>query len=405
MKKRLIGASLFIMICMLSGCSKNQESVSTDETKISSNKETMKYDSAIEKGKEAIVDKDISKAIASFQLALEYQKDSEEAALLIQQAELYKEATALKEKKEYTKALKKATELVDSKEGSTSLKQYGKDLIEEVEGQEETGQSKETTEKQIKFNVTKKKNNSADNPDIGYFELTTKKGVKQKIQLQIENLQDQELSIKQSINSAWTSGKGTMEYRVKPDAYDPSLKHKMTDYITFEEGTAFTLAPKETKIVTAIINVPATISDGEALGGWILEENKVNGKESQNISASITAIQLLVGETPKENKFSIVEAKLSEVDYRSGIIVKIENPIAKIEVLKRLTIELFSEAGESVIKKSETSFKMAPNSYSDYGIILDRSKELNSGSYTVKMEIELEDGQVIKQEKAFKITQ
>ncbi|MEI5993619.1 WxL protein peptidoglycan domain-containing protein [Candidatus Enterococcus mansonii] len=402
MKKRIIGISLFLMLSIMAGCSTKKETTATKET-TSEEKNTAKYDSAMEKGKEAIVDKDLTQAIASFQLALEYEKDDEEATSLIEQVELYKEAVALKEKKEYSKALKKAVKLVDSKKGSTSLKQYGKELIEELEAQKDTKQAVEATDGKMKFNVTKKKNNTSDNPDIGYFELTTKKGTKQKIQLDVENLEEEELTIEQAIYSAWTSEKGTIEYKDNPEGYDSSLTHKMSEYITFEEGNNFTLAPKETKTITAIITIPKDITDGDALGGWHLEEKINSDKKPQHRYASITGVHLFVGQTPKDNKLSIAEIETD--DDLSEMMVKIENPIAKTEVFKHLTIELLSKEGESIIKKTEEGFKMAPNSSFEYELALDQQKEISSGKYVVKMTIELEDGQVATQEKEVKITQ
>ncbi|MFD1900685.1 hypothetical protein GQR36_13060 [Enterococcus termitis] len=46
-----------------------------------------------------MIDKDLSKAQAAFQLALEYKKDSSEATSFLKQIELYEAAATLKEKK------------------------------------------------------------------------------------------------------------------------------------------------------------------------------------------------------------------------------------------------------------------------------------------------------------------
>ncbi|GGC90282.1 DUF4767 domain-containing protein [Enterococcus wangshanyuanii] len=129
MKKIIVGCVLLLLV---TGCAGNNESSKekANETTSSAMK-AAKYDSALAKGKEALVDKDMSKAQASFQLALEYKKE-EEAQALLEQVVLYKEAVSLKEKKEYSAALEKLTEIDKQKNGSAILKGYVQDLREAI---------------------------------------------------------------------------------------------------------------------------------------------------------------------------------------------------------------------------------------------------------------------------------
>lgn len=157
MKKILVGGSLILSVLLVIGCSNEKGSTSTisETTNTTTNKKQAEYDSAMAKGKEAIVDKDISKAIAAFQLALEYDKDSAEAKQLVEEVKLYQKAISLKDEKEYTKALKELSVLTGAKKGSKILKQYGQELTEkinkervkeQVESKKESEQTKETTE-------------------------------------------------------------------------------------------------------------------------------------------------------------------------------------------------------------------------------------------------------------------
>ncbi|WP_207696149.1 hypothetical protein DOK67_0000649 [Enterococcus sp. DIV0212c] len=135
MKKILVGISSFLIIGLVAGCSNNKETSSTSSeatTTTTNDKKQAEYDSAMAKGKEAIVDKDMSKAKAAFQLALEYKKDSDEAKQLVEQVKSYQNIMTLKEEKEYTKALKELSVLVGAKKGSKTLKQYGQELTEEI---------------------------------------------------------------------------------------------------------------------------------------------------------------------------------------------------------------------------------------------------------------------------------
>lgn len=172
MKKVLIGLSSILMISLLVSCSNNKETTATNEkTTTLDKKETTEYDSAMAKGKEALVDKDMSKAIAAFQLALEYKNDSKEAPVLIEQAKLYKEVVLLKKEKDYSKALKKLAKLSDDTEVSASLKEYSKELTEEInkeiikeleESKKETEQAKEAV-KQAETKTTVEETNSVPN--------------------------------------------------------------------------------------------------------------------------------------------------------------------------------------------------------------------------------------------------
>ena len=159
MKKLLIGVCSCVIIGLMASCSNNKSVTSTtsDEATVTStgDKKQKEYDSAMAKGKEAIVDKDMSKAAAAFQLALEYRKDSDEAKKLAEQVTLYQNVLSLKDKKEYSKALKELSVLVEAKDGSKALKQYGKELTEDInkeiveereDSKKETEATKETTE-------------------------------------------------------------------------------------------------------------------------------------------------------------------------------------------------------------------------------------------------------------------
>ncbi|MEI5993623.1 DUF4767 domain-containing protein [Candidatus Enterococcus mansonii] len=163
MKKGLIGLVSCLMIGLVTGCSSNKTTTSatSETTTATTNEEKQtdyKYKSAIDNGKKAIVDKDMSKAIAAFQLALEYKKDSAEAQQMVEQVKLYQTIVSLKEKKEHAKALKELSELVSSKDGAAGLKQYGKELMDEItqEVMKENEENKKALEKKEEQTPPKK---------------------------------------------------------------------------------------------------------------------------------------------------------------------------------------------------------------------------------------------------------
>ncbi|MCA5012121.1 MULTISPECIES: DUF4767 domain-containing protein [unclassified Enterococcus] len=150
MKKIALGVVLLLLV---TGCSGGNESSKGKTNETTSSVKASAYDSALAKGKEALIEKDMSKAQASFQLALEYKKEKEAQALL-KQVSLYKEATESKEKKEYAASLEKLAELSEIKGGSTLFKSYIQEMIKELAKEntypieyKKKEETKETTEK------------------------------------------------------------------------------------------------------------------------------------------------------------------------------------------------------------------------------------------------------------------
>ena len=150
MKKIALG---FVLLLLITGCSGGNGSSKGKTNETTSSVEASAYDSALAKGKEALIEKDMSKAQASFQLALEYKKEKEAQALL-KQVILYKEATESKEKKEYAASLEKLAELSEIKGGSTLFKSYIQEMIKELAKEntypieyKKKEETKETTEK------------------------------------------------------------------------------------------------------------------------------------------------------------------------------------------------------------------------------------------------------------------
>ncbi|MFD2306883.1 DUF4767 domain-containing protein [Enterococcus termitis] len=149
MKKMVWGC---LIVLLFTGCSpKDNQSAKENKTDtVTSAKKSSEFDSAMAKGKEALIDKDLSKAQAAFQLALEYKKDSSEATSFLKQIELYEAAATLKEKKEYVGAVEKIAELNEVKDLSTILKQYGQEMIKEIAEEKtaavESKKAEQTTE-------------------------------------------------------------------------------------------------------------------------------------------------------------------------------------------------------------------------------------------------------------------
>ena len=150
MKKIALGVVLLLLV---TGCSGGNESSKGKTNETTNSVKASAYDSALAKGKEALIEKDMSKAQASFQLALEYKKEKEAQALL-KQVILYKEATESKEEKEYAASLEKLAELSEIKGGSTLFKSYIQEMIKELAKEntypieyKKKEETKETTEK------------------------------------------------------------------------------------------------------------------------------------------------------------------------------------------------------------------------------------------------------------------
>ncbi|NKZ27057.1 DUF4767 domain-containing protein [Vagococcus lutrae] len=150
--KRYI-AVLLVVVFTLVGC-QQPTSEQTDKQVKTDGKEW--YASALAKGKEAIVDEEYDKALASFDLALEYQANDAEATLLKKQVEWYQKGQKLMEEGKEKEAEDVYIDLITSKNGSKTLKKQAEEQLERW-GKGERKTTSTTSENSPVWNDNKQK--------------------------------------------------------------------------------------------------------------------------------------------------------------------------------------------------------------------------------------------------------
>lgn len=149
--KRYI-AVLLVVVFTLVGC-RQPTSEQTDKQAKTDGQEW--YASALAKGKEAIIDEEYDKALASFDLALEYQANDAEATLLKKQVEWYQKGQKLMEEGKEKEAEDVYIDLITSKNGSKTLKKQAEEQLE-MWGKGERKTTSTTSEKSPVWNDNKR---------------------------------------------------------------------------------------------------------------------------------------------------------------------------------------------------------------------------------------------------------
>lgn len=130
MKKKFI---LIMLVCLviLTGCKTESSKVTKSSSSSGKTEATSAYSSAMEKGNEAIVNKEFDKAEASFELAVEYDGKSEKAKNYLKQVSIYKDALRNFDAGNYDQALALLNQLKEIL-GSKNIEKYGNDLLNKI---------------------------------------------------------------------------------------------------------------------------------------------------------------------------------------------------------------------------------------------------------------------------------
>lgn len=131
MKKKLFFVMLACLV-VLTGCKTEKEQPTKSPSSTTQTENKSAYNSAMEKGNEAIVNKEFDKAEASFELALEYDSKSEKAKNYLKQVSIYKEALKNFNNKIYSQAFDLANNLKEIS-GSKNLARYADELLKQIE--------------------------------------------------------------------------------------------------------------------------------------------------------------------------------------------------------------------------------------------------------------------------------
>lgn len=268
--------------------------------------------------------------------------------------------------------------------------------------------SQATLAAEMNFSVEAKLPDNQVDKNATYFDLRVTPGVKQDLNVELQNNVEEVVTVIINTNTAITNGNGAIDYgEVKPK-FDKSLKVPFSKMAKMESEVV--LQPKEKKTVTIPVEIPAEPFDGIVLGGLHFsqkdedEEGKKNGgMQIENKFAFVIGVRLSENDEPVDSDLKLLKVAAGQRNYRNTIIADLQNPMPRI--LGEMTVEAdvyaINDLKTVVYHSKQSNLNMAPNSNFGYGINMD-NKPFKAGKYLLKMTVEA-DGKTWPFEKEFEI--
>lgn len=225
------------------------------------------------------------------------------------------------------------------------------------------------------------------NKNLGYFDLITKPGEKQTIQLKISSLKKEPVVVDIGVTNATTNRYGKIDYGQHESKLDSSQKLPLTEIVTIDkEFQQVTVQNFEEKIVSVSVDPPEEAFEGIKLGAITLIDSAENNKLENDYGYRIG---ILLNEDRKNySQFGSLILDSVSAGLDNGFeMIKLEFRNPTPQVIKKLTVDV--EIREKGYKKVIESFtfsdgSIAPNSQFVLGIPWD-IKKIGIGLYDVKI--------------------
>jgi hypothetical protein len=247
--------------------------------------------------------------------------------------------------------------------------------------------------------------------NLGYFKFKAESGHTYKLDIEVKNLSNENLTIDIDRLNALTSPNGGIEY-VSVTSYGGSrLLDKAYEARDSLKGvSSVTLKPHETKVVTYSITVPKEVTKGTLLGGLSFKKHDGDEKHSANVKGHRIVlnkqVQRIIG----------VEADLTKepVSMDLGVIPIIQsvsgNPTVNVPIKNNspmILTDVYLQykviyQGKTIFRGQTDKFKVAPMSETYYPIAWG-SETFKKGDYKVKAKLIYGEGKTTSKVLPFKI--
>lgn len=226
-----------------------------------------------------------------------------------------------------------------------------------------------------------------DKSNASYFDMQLQPGQTETLTINLVNTSSKSITVDVEKGTAATQLGGSVDYAAST-GFDSSLGAKLGDGI--EVPDKVTIAPKETKAVTARVTMPSAPTTGIYVGGLkFTEEGQVaNQSAGMRVANEFSyAVAILARNTTSNNDVADTltpnGVKLVSKNGTSRIATNVINP--KVALLNRLEIvgRVTDASGQEYINQTQKMMQMAPNSNFDF--MLDpKGKQLKAGKYMAK---------------------
>lgn len=231
-------------------------------------------------------------------------------------------------------------------------------------------------------------------PDLTYFDIKVKPGKKQKLDVIVSNMGEENKKVKVTPTNAITNANGIVDYSVqlKDYTFDNTLKIPFTSLVSGEQIAE--LNPGESKILSFDFTAPKEEFDGIILGGFVAELIDENNEENNSTGVNfVNKFQFVkaavIRSSDKEIKPNIVinDIRPALHNYRTAVTTNIQNTTPILLGNVKVDAEVKKKGSQKVIKSEvRNNVEFSPNSNFDFPIMWD-DERLEPGDYTMDMTV------------------
>lgn len=240
----------------------------------------------------------------------------------------------------------------------------------------------------------------------GYYSLMVKPGEKQKLEVDISNLEDEPLTVELAVVNGMTTSFGNIEYN---NVDNPLLPIPLSSIASVESEV--TIAPNEQKRINIDLTLPDQEFNGIILGALEIQEKMDESTmDDEGVAGVFNRVRYIIPIKLKENEekidldIDLVDAKAGSLEGKNAILLNIENP--KPQIIDRFYVDarVTKKGSKDVLyKQTRKDMQMAPNSSFDYPIFLG-TQPLKAGNYVAYIAASAQGGYEWDLEKEFTIT-
>ncbi|WP_204120349.1 MULTISPECIES: DUF916 and DUF3324 domain-containing protein [Levilactobacillus] len=247
------------------------------------------------------------------------------------------------------------------------------------------------TQNNIGYNVSAVIPKNQINKQNSFFDLNMKSGQTETLKVRINNISNQDVTVKTAIRTAWTNSTGNIDYVNPAKSFDPSLKYKMSDISQIQGKKTLTIPAGKARVVSAIVKVPKTSRNGVILGGWYFK--KVDDKVTGNVKGATNVhseYSYVIGMKYSLGKAPVAVMSLGKVgaglsNGHRAVIANLRNTSAVIIPNLKMHSTITNRDSNTTVKNMKKSkVQMAPNSDFKYPLVLNDSP-LKAGKYHLHM--------------------
>lgn len=219
------------------------------------------------------------------------------------------------------------------------------------------------------------------------LDLMMKPGQKQKVNVEIINYDDKEITVSSKIAGARTNSNGGLEYGPNTFPKDKTMKYDLPDLVKIPPNVK--VPAKSSTDLVLDITMPEVPYEGIVTGGIQLMDGASSVETKDENGATITnkfaylfgvTLRMSKDDVAPDFKFRKVGAGLQ--NYRNSIIVKVANVKPMVAKNMIMDVEITEKGKKDVLyQKKKNEMSLAPHTVLAFPISMDGDR-MRAGEYT-----------------------